>query len=449
MKKLIFLLAFIIGFFASCSEDKEPVTVEVVGSNVILFETIGGDYTLKVTSNGDWGISGIPDWITLSAVSGIGNKEVIITAKPNDTGVLRENEFIIRTSDNNQVVTITVRQLAGSITFQVNDQQERVFNGVGLSEDSVYIDSNVKWVLEGPSWLIAAWNGVQVPLDGKQVREGSGTLQLFCQENTSKDDRSGVLTIRSTAYEKTIEIPITQMGLCNVRPVNMTLLANSFAFQWKYGALVTHIFWQPFEGHASEDEKTMEAALKYTGFCEATPTIICSSKNRNPNTRYEICALGTNRDGYYNKVCSKDITTPTNQNQPLAAINSATLTEKGWSYSIALNASASGFYKINNSSTTFKNYADAVVALLMKQLIKDNPDKCPLYKKGGTWTLYTTNDTQIVTWAVDLLGNYSNVITRKTCTKSEEQQAAGNNAPAKLNEVQSIDLSEIPWERFH
>ena len=448
MKKFSCLLVILIGFLISCSEDKEPVTVEVT-SDVILFETVGGDYTLRITSNGDWGISGSPDWITFSAVSGIGNKEVIVTAKPNDTEILRQGEFIIRTSDNNQVVTITVRQLAGSITFKVNDPQERVFNGEGMSEDSVYIDSNLKWVLEGPSWLQAAWNGAQVPLDGKQVREGAGTLQLFCQANSSQDDRSGVLTIRSTVYEKTIEIPITQMGLCNVRPVNMTILANSFAFQWKYGAWVTHIFWQPFEGHASADEKTMEAALKYAGFCEVTPTIICSSKNRKANTLYEICAFGTNREGYYNQVCSTDITTPTDQNQPLATINSATLTDEGWSYTIALNNSASGYYKVNNSTSTFMNYADAVVALLMKMLIENNPDKCPLHKKGGTWTVYTTNDTQIVTWAVDLAGNFSNVITRKTCTQSEQQQASGNKVPAKLNNEQSIDLSEISWKELY
>ena len=443
MKKFSYLLAILIGFLISCSEDKEAVIIEVSSTDIV-FQTIGGDYNLQVNSNGDWGISGSPDWITFSAVSGVGNKEVIVTAKPNDTEILRQGEFIIRTSDNNQVITIKVRQLAGSITFKVQDQQERVFNGGAMSMDSVYIESNVKWVLEGPTWLRASWNGVNVPLDGKQLGEGGGTLQLFCQENASKDDRTGTLIIRSKVDDSTIVIPITQMGLCNVRPVNMTVLANSFAFQWKYGALVTHIFWQPFEGRASEEEKTMEAAMKYTGFCEVTPSIICSSKNRKPNTYYEVCAFGTNREGYYNKVLSTGVKTPTDQNQPLATINSVELTDKGWNYTIALNASASGYYKINNSSSTFMNYADAVVALLMRMLIKDSPDKCPLYNKGGGWTVKTTNDTQIVTWAVDLLGNFSNVITRKTCSKSEQQQAPGNKAPLKLNDEQSFDLSEIP-----
>lgn len=411
----------------ACSEDKTSDVQLNVSTTELYYNIEGGEQVLIVTSDGDWTISNIPDWIRLSAVSGVGSKDVKVTAVPNETGVLRRGEFVIRTSDNNRIITIKVSQSAGSAYndygLEVDNTGEIVLGGAALSSDSVRIESKVGWVLEGPEWLMATWKAVYAHIDGKTEYSGSGVLIISATENNDAEDRSGTLTIRSTADGKTINIPVVQLGVWNVRPVHFTTMANSFSFYWKFGKAVKYVFYQPFEQAASANDKTIPASLKYTGFFEADPSIISTSNNRKPNTTYEICALGVDADAIpAREVSSVKITTATDEKQPIATVSPVASDEPGVvKYSVVLNDYAVGYYVFYDTSGKWATYADSFLAMNMRRSMTKNPDKVKYRTSNGTWSLNAGNSSvHVVTWAVDALGNFSTVLSRLTLNEDKD-----------------------------
>lgn len=423
-------------FFVSCSEEKTKNVTLDVSPSTLNYSVEGGPVSLIITSDGDWNISEIPDWITLSSVSGRGDGTVTVTAKKNETGVLRQHQIVIRSGDNHRIIPVLIVQSAGSsyndYGLAVTDGSERYLSGAMGSTDSVYIESNVQWVLEGPKWIQVAFKGVNVPLDGKTQCSGSGNLIIMGLDNDSPDDRSDKLTIRSTADDKKIEITVTQMGALNVRPVMVMVMANSYTFVWKYGMFVKYLFYDSFEGTATANNKTLEAALKYEGFVEVTPTTLCSFKNRKANTNYEICGLGVAADkGTYNKVCSINVKTPTDQNQPLAIISDATF-DSQWHYKVTLNDFATGYYTYI-LSTKYADLSDSYIAFLMKRSL----EKRSFYEKGGTFSVNTTDDMHIVTWAVGANGNFSTVLSRYTANKSGTANALKSES-GKIIEIEGF-----------
>jgi len=438
MKKLNYVMSFLLMLLIlSCEEKTSMVSLEV-SSTTLNFSMEGGSQPLEIGSDGDWNISEIPNWVTLSDVSGVGNKTVTVTAKINDTGVLRQDQILVRTGDTHRIIPIKIIQSAsGSLdgyTLNVTDDSERFLSGNTMSSDSVYIESDVQWVLEGPTWLQAAFKGVNVPLDGRTQCSGSGNLLIIGLDNDSADDRTGILTIRSKVSDKKIEIPVTQMGNFNVHPVKMMVLANSISFSWKVGRMVKYIFWDYFEGVAIDNDKTIDAALRYDGFIEFTPTMMSSVRDLNANTNYEICGLGVAADNNTcGNVCSAVFTTPTDQNQPLAIPGNATFDEK-WHYSISMNEYATGFYTYIVSAEN-ANHADSYFAYQIKRSL----EKRNLYERDATFNVNTTDDIHIFTWAIGANGNFSTMLSHLVASKSNEVKS-WRSVPVEVKET--IDLAE-------
>lgn len=438
MKKLNYLMSFLLMLLiVSCEEKTSMVSLEV-SSTTLNFTMEGGSQPLEIGSDGDWNISEIPNWVTLSDVSGVGNKTVTVTAKTNDTGVLRQDQILVRTGDTHRIIPIKIIQSASSstdgYTLNVTDDSERFLSGYAMGNDSIYIESDVQWVLEGPAWIQAAFKGVNVPLDGRTQCSGSGNLLIMGMDNDSADDRTGILTIRSKVGDKKIEIPLTQMGNFNVHPVKLVVLANSIIWSWKVGRMVKYVYWKHFEGAATDNDKTIDAASRYRNCIEITPTMLSSVSNTKANTNYEICGLGVAADNNTcGNVCSAVFTTPTDQNQPLAIPGNATFDEK-WHYSISMNEYATGFYTYIVSAAN-ANHADSYFAYQIKRSL----EKRNLYVRDGTFNVNSTDDIHVFTWAVDANGNFSTMLSHLVASKSNEVKS-WSSVPAEVEET--IDLAE-------
>ena len=84
-------------------------SVELAGSVVdgqILADAEGGEYQVSVASSGEWRVSGLAEWVTLSAESGKDGEAVTFTVLPNTESTARTATFKVFSAAAVQAVTI-------------------------------------------------------------------------------------------------------------------------------------------------------------------------------------------------------------------------------------------------------------------------------------------------------------------------------------------------------
>jgi len=111
--RIIIILAIFTMAMSGCKKDKDP---ELDASPKSLdFAAAGEQKTVNVKSNVSWTISGKPDWLTISELSGKGDKQVTVTAAAN-TGAARDITLTIAAKGAGPI-TIKVEQAAAQITI--------------------------------------------------------------------------------------------------------------------------------------------------------------------------------------------------------------------------------------------------------------------------------------------------------------------------------------------
>ena len=150
MNKLrIFMFVAVLAFAAyGC---RKPVEVSFVTS---AFEIAaqGGVLETSLESNGEWNINSVPDWITVSPISGTGNATLTLTVLPNSTTETRTCEIKATTKDNTAMLTVT--QAFG---VYLNISPESVECGEAGGEFNVAVSSNDSWsVTNLPDWIMCS-----------------------------------------------------------------------------------------------------------------------------------------------------------------------------------------------------------------------------------------------------------------------------------------------------
>ena len=117
--------------------------VELAGSvtdGQILVDSEGGDFQVNITSSEDWRVSGLADWVVLSAESGKSGQPLTFTVLPNEDAKSRTVTFKVFSADAVQPVTIIQ-----SPTYQITLLSE---DSVSFNSDAnklyVKLDSNVE-----------------------------------------------------------------------------------------------------------------------------------------------------------------------------------------------------------------------------------------------------------------------------------------------------------------
>lgn len=114
MKKINFLLFLVasicaLAFLSGCHKD-EPTTLTVSPNSLELLSDKGSSVSFNITSNTTWSISGLPDWISVSANSGTGNGTIIITSlSANDSAEERVADILVSAGDKSAVVNLKQR----------------------------------------------------------------------------------------------------------------------------------------------------------------------------------------------------------------------------------------------------------------------------------------------------------------------------------------------------
>ncbi len=175
------------------------------------FTSAGGGLNLSINSNITWTASESLSWLSLSATSGTGTGSLTATAQANTT-INPRSGTITLSGPGVANVTITVSQAAAEPALSATPASLN-FTGPGGSL-SLSVSSNIAWTLtENLSWLtVSATSG-----------NGSSTLTLTAESNSSVVDRSGTFTLSGPGVT-TVTISVTQAGLTPVLGASLETL---------------------------------------------------------------------------------------------------------------------------------------------------------------------------------------------------------------------------------
>ncbi|MCR5577610.1 MAG: BACON domain-containing protein [Prevotella sp.] len=99
------LIAVFAALFTSCSDKQEPTFLDEirVSKSYVSLDTNGGSTTIDITTNGNWTVSEIPEWLTVSPTSGSGIGKITFSA---EEGVGRTAEVLITCEGKTQRINI-------------------------------------------------------------------------------------------------------------------------------------------------------------------------------------------------------------------------------------------------------------------------------------------------------------------------------------------------------
>lgn len=412
INKPIYILSAILCFLSSCNDEE---TLLSVANSQLEFAREGGIQTITVESNDDWSLYGLPTWLEASRISGINSQQITLTAQRNLTGLDREQTLTVRSNNSKRMQTIKVKQYANAAgqVFTVDKTSVKYFNGTTSErEDSIVLESSVRWKITGPSWLAMNFKGEPSRMTG-EMRDGSGTIYLRCCEDYSGEEtRKDVITLQTEYGDETIQIPVEQMGIYDVKCVDMHILSDGFWCSYKSGKYTQYIMRKIYKGIVNPEEKA-EEQWSYNGK-EHTD----SYYNLTPDTYYTLMMRAMPSESqYYTKTNAEVIRTATEENQPRAEICDVMQTDDGdWKYSIKMNEHAKGYYLtiFSNTNSSKTSYAWNLYNLIGTKYVG-------YYEEDGTGNRY--GDGTIIAWAVGKDGTLSNVVDMYKCISSSSSFA--------------------------
>lgn len=193
----------------SCQEKEQlgsvaAGSVELAGSAVvdgqILAGAEGGEFQVSVKSSGEWRVSGLAEWVSLSAESGKDGQSVVFTVLPNDDVKQRTATFKIFSAAAVQAVTI-VQEPVYAINLLSEDTVS--FNA-DANKLYVKLESNVEefeYDFGGASWI--SFEKVE-DVFGKKV------ISFDINRSSEFTARETVLTLSNAASSDEVAINVSQ-----------------------------------------------------------------------------------------------------------------------------------------------------------------------------------------------------------------------------------------------
>lgn len=301
-----------------CSDSDNGSSVLSVGSDILSFSYEGGTQSLTINSDGKWGITKMPEWLSASVASGTGNGEVKLTAVRNESRSDRSG-FVLVYSDNSEQNTVVQVDQTGTHASQItfDSQEEKVFGGRASTylEESVKLMCDTEWEVEGPAWMNLVYDGEVYALGGKTHHKGSGTIYFLVNETYTGDDaRRDTVYFRTLSGESDAKIPVCQLGKNDIHCIKPILSPEGFFCYLKSGSNVESMVIMVFEDGKQPSPLTYDVFNYWyskQGAINADPgdgTYFVSyfyfPKTFGDNffqsdTDYNIYMLGINSSGYY------------------------------------------------------------------------------------------------------------------------------------------------------
>lgn len=181
-----------------------PVTqsgIKISASETTLsFVADGESKSMNITSNVAWQLLSTPEWVTVSPKTGsVGTTNVTFTAVKNNDSKLRTGKAKLSVVDgSNSFFEVTLSQEGISIgelpeTLEFSSYETTQEVGIDTEASWTAITSSGNWISVSPA-----------------QQSGPGTLKITVTENTSEEERRGIVTVIVGTGRK--EINIVQAG---------------------------------------------------------------------------------------------------------------------------------------------------------------------------------------------------------------------------------------------
>jgi len=397
----------------SCKDDGEEPKL-LVDTSEVTFTPGGESKTIRIESNTEWVITGYPGWLAVSPSSASGTKTVVMSALENTSTTSRSCQVSVATASGNLSHVIAVKQDATAATLSV-DISQITLDGRSGASGSFRISSNSEWTISGAaSWLSLSSTG------------GNGNAQIIVTAKSANDSslpRECILTIANAADANAVAtITISQSGLlaarCNVKPGVIVTLADGLASDFISDADVVYYNVGVWTARALERMTDAEviAQLSEDPDDRITPQdgYVTSWRNLSPLTDYVLCSVGFDKTGQHGDLIRTNVRTKNDMNQAAAYISDVQYDDTYWHWTTAANGFTTRYYQMVVLNADLYYTTNAAIAWFFKDGMEKHPDKFPPIAKGDIWYYERNggNTLHIVTWAVDVEGNFSGIIDR-------------------------------------
>ena len=177
--------------YQSC--DLQSYDLFVVTPKVLTFDYMPNEpKKISITADQEWNITGVPEWLELSAVSGTGDFTVTVTAKANLGEVERKAELTVTVGEKVEIVKVTQNYEKLVVTpakIELNYSKD--------STGKFNIIIGKQWSISGvPEWLkLSAVSGT-----------GNTTVIVTAEENFEEEERKAELTITVGGMNEIVEV---------------------------------------------------------------------------------------------------------------------------------------------------------------------------------------------------------------------------------------------------
>ncbi|MFT4222718.1 BACON domain-containing protein [Dysgonomonas sp.] len=203
MKNLFFLFLFSLIFISCDNDDKEKFSLEL-DKNSVAIDTKGGQESVKLMASGEWSVSDVPEWVSVSLSSGNYDAEVMIVVAENVESERRKATLIFICGDATK--SLEIEQLG------VNDMdpfielsKSTLSMSIGGDEQKIKLTTNRPWKIENiPTWLTVN------PMSGDRSAE----ITVSVAENKEPIGRGASLTFIGAT--KSGILNVSQFGLKDV-----------------------------------------------------------------------------------------------------------------------------------------------------------------------------------------------------------------------------------------
>lgn len=321
MRKLNYLLAIMaLCVLWGCSE--EDTTTLSIDQDTLTFPYQGGTQSLSITSDGEWSISMLPEWVSVSVVSGYGTSVVSFTATQSSIYDDREGHIVIYTADGNRKQMLTIRQRGlHTSEITVSSQDERIFGGrttthydaftLEIMENYVTVTCDTEWKIDKPLWMTVGFSGKIIENGEETVFEGPGNLYMMVNEvNNGEDARRSTVTLKTLSGESKVEIPVCQLGKDELSVYRFQRTPTGISLSYKVGANVEYI--QAYIGYGNQLSSPITYQDMHQGEINSAKhegvynPLLLMNFSFHPDTDYTLISIGVDAYGKYaplSKVC--------------------------------------------------------------------------------------------------------------------------------------------------
>lgn len=167
--------------------------IELSADESLDFKALGETKSLNVKSNVDWKVISKPDWIDISAYSGVGDATLSVTASNNPDANNRNGEIVIGRDGVTGQAKVRVSQEGKTLTLGSTFLQ---FGDRASSQD-LSISTNGSWLASSQqNWISFS------PRSGT----GDGTTEVAVTENNDTNNRNGSILVAVDNLSKTVDV---------------------------------------------------------------------------------------------------------------------------------------------------------------------------------------------------------------------------------------------------